>query len=82
VSSLKVEPELGGGIECLREKPGRLGGDTSLAPHEFVDSLYGHAEVLRKRNLGLTQGQEELLPENLARVRGNPVLRLHGYPLW
>jgi len=78
--SLKIEPELRRRVQCLREKPSRLGSDAPPAPHQLVDSLKGDTEMLSQRDLGLTERLEELLTENLARVGGDAVFRLHGYP--
>ncbi len=37
--------------------------------------------MLCERHLGLTKRDEELLEEDLTRMRGNATFRLHGYPL-
>jgi hypothetical protein len=39
-------------------------------------------EMGGQRDLGLPEGNQKLLAEDLARVGGDSVCRLHSYPLW
>jgi hypothetical protein len=82
MGSLQVKPELRSGVESLGKKPSCLGRDAALTADQLIDPLNGDAEMFGERNLSLAQGDQKLLAEDLARVRGNAVLRLHGYPLW
>jgi hypothetical protein len=82
VGCLQIEPELRSRVEGLREEPRRLRRNTALASNQLIDALDRDSEVLRKGNLGPTEGHEELLEKNLTGMGGNTVLRLHDYPLW
>jgi hypothetical protein len=53
----------------LREQPSRFGADSTLAAHDFVDALHGHADVLGEGDLGEAERGEEILGQGLARMR-------------
>lgn len=74
---MEIEPELRRGTEGLCEKPCSFGCDPSLPAHQLVDALNRDADVLRESDLSLAKGDEELLAEDLSRVCGNAVCRLH-----
>jgi len=82
VGGLEIQPELGGRIEGLSEKPRGLGRHTATPPDEFIDALQRNTEVLSQSNLGLSERSEEFFEQNLTRMRRNPDAGLHCYPLW
>ena len=51
VHGLEVHPELGRGVECLREQPRRVRGHASLASNDFIDALHRDADMRREFDL-------------------------------
>ena len=81
MSGLQVEPKFRCRVESLREEPGSFGRDAALAADKFINSLNRYAKVCCKGDLGLAERNQEFFEEDLAGMGGDPVFRLHYYPL-
>ena len=71
---LEIKPKLWSRIERLGKKPGRLGGHTSLPPHDLVDSLDGNTKMFGKTDLRQPHRLQKLLLQNLTWMGWDTVL--------
>jgi len=67
---LEVQPELGGRSKELGQPQGGIRCHGSAAAHDLVHPLKGDPKALGELDLGHPEWGEELLGENLPRVRG------------
>ena len=65
---LEVQPELRGSIQSLAEKPRGFRGDAPLAANKLIHPLGRNSDVACQLDLGDSEGDEEFLKKNLARV--------------